>query len=55
MKQAEFKIIRFRRDPKTGDVSQRTIKAGLTETEAKEHCSKEDTHGENWFDGFTDK
>ena len=27
----EFKIIRFKRDPKTGDVSQRIIKTGLTE------------------------
>ena len=51
----EFKIIRFKRDPKTGDVSQRIIKTGLTEAEAKEHCSREDTHGENWFDGFDSK
>jgi len=51
----KFKIIRFRRNSKTGDVSKRTIKRGLTEKEAQEHCSREDTHGENWFDGFTDR
>ena len=51
----EFKIIRFRRNPTTGEVSKVTIATGLTEAEAKEHCSREDTHSENWFDGFTAK
>jgi hypothetical protein len=47
-----YKIIRFRRDPITGDVSKRIIKKGLTETQAMAHCQREDTHGKNWFDGF---
>lgn len=47
-----FKIIRFRRDNDFNVISQRVIKRNLTEKEAKEHCSREDTHGEMWFDGF---
>ena len=42
-----FKIIRFFKDK-----SNRVIKTGLTEKEAQEHCKREDTHGENWFDGY---
>ena len=48
----EYKIIRFRRNPTTGEISRRTIKTGMTEAQAKAHCSKEETHGLNWFDGF---
>jgi hypothetical protein len=29
------------------------IKTGLTLQEAQEHCSREDTSGEGWFDGYT--
>jgi hypothetical protein len=50
-----FKIVRFRRNPNTEEVSQRIIKKGLTEAEAKAHCRRDDTHGKNWFDGFTDR
>ena len=50
-----FKIIRFRRDNDFNVISRRVIKRNLTEKEAKEHCNREDTRGETWFDGFTDK
>jgi hypothetical protein len=46
-----FRIIRFfaphiNRKP-------RTIKNGLTETEAQAHCSRDDTRKEGqWFDGY---
>ena len=30
----------------------KTIKEGLTLEDAQEHCSREDTEGENWFDGY---
>lgn len=53
-KSKNYKIVRFRRNPKTEEVTQRTIKTGLTKAEAKEHCNREDTHGENWFDGFAE-
>ena len=49
---ANYKIIRFRRDKNYNLVSRRVIKRGLTRTEAQEHCQREDTHGEMWFDGF---
>jgi hypothetical protein len=29
-----------------------TIKHGLTLEEAREHCQREDTHGNGWFDGY---
>jgi hypothetical protein len=48
-----FKIIRFRKDEEGFPVRNRTIKRGLTEKEAQEHCQREDTHGEGWFDGYT--
>jgi len=30
----------------------KTIKEGLTLEDAQAHCSREDTAGENWFDGY---
>jgi len=48
-----FKIIRFRKDEEGFPVRNRTIKRGLTEKEAQEHCQREDTHGEGWFDGYS--
>jgi hypothetical protein len=42
-----YKIIRFKFNG-----NNRIIKRGLTLEEAKEHCSREDTHGKDWFDGF---
>jgi hypothetical protein len=42
-----YKVIRFRRDgPNT------VVRRGLTLEEAYEHCSREDTHGDGWFDGY---
>jgi hypothetical protein len=29
-----------------------TIKQGLTEAEAREHCQRDDTRGNGWFDGY---
>jgi len=28
------------------------IDTGLSLEEAQEHCSRDDTHGEGWFDGY---
>ena len=55
MENRDFKIIRFRRDNDFNVIGRRVIKKNLTEAEAKEHCSREDTHGKMWFDGFTNK
>lgn len=30
----------------------RKIMGGLSLEEAQEHCSKESTHGKDWFDGY---
>lgn len=44
-----YKIVRFYRDV---DKPNRTIKEHLTLEEAQEHCEREDTHGDGWFDGY---
>lgn len=33
----------------------RVIKRGLTLAEASEHCSREDTHDDGWFDGYMEE
>ncbi len=43
-----YKIIRFN----FGGEGE-TIATGLTLEEAQEHCTRKDTHGEGWFDGYT--
>ncbi len=43
-----YEIVRFYRD----DTPEEIIETGLTLAEAKEHCSRDDTHGDGWFDGF---
>ena len=42
-----YQIIRFF---KSGD--RKVIKEGLTLEQAQEHCSYDDTKGEDWFDGY---
>jgi hypothetical protein len=34
--------------------NKRTIKRGLTLEQAQDHCSKPETSGSNWFDGYTE-
>jgi hypothetical protein len=46
-----YKIVRFYRDSK----SRETIEEGLTLEEAQAHCQREDTHGDGWFDGYTEE
>ena len=43
-----YRIVRFRRDKPS-----RTIRSGVTLADAQAHCSREDTRGTNWFDGYT--
>jgi hypothetical protein len=45
-----YKIVRFY-GPALGRPRE-VIETGLTLEEAQEHCSREDTHGEGWFDGY---
>lgn len=45
-----YKIIRFRFKGE-----KEVIKTGLTLEEAQEWCERDDTHGEGWFDGYTEE
>ena len=45
-----YKIIRMRFKG-----SPRTIKTGLTLEQAQAHCRDPKTHGEGWFDGYTEE
>lgn len=48
-----YKIIRYFYSDSLGDHRRpRVIKRGLTLEEAQAHCSREDTHGDGWFDGY---
>jgi hypothetical protein len=42
-----YKIIRF-----YFDSDSETIATGLTLEEAQEHCRRDDTRGDGWFDGY---
>ena len=44
-----YKIVRFYAD----DRASKTIETGLTLEEAQAHCQREDTHGDGWFDGYS--
>lgn len=50
MPDTTYKIVRYRFE---GD--NETIVRGLTLEEAQEHCQDEDTHGDGWFDGYTEE
>lgn len=45
-----FRIVRFYHD--TSLEPREVIDTGLTLAEAREHCSREDTYGDGWFDGY---
>lgn len=44
-----YKVIRFYRD---WDRQSKVILTGLTFEEAQEHCKREDTSTDEWFDGY---
>ena len=47
-----YKVIRFYKD---FDRQSKVILTGLTLEEAQDHCRREDTHGEDWFDGYEEE
>lgn len=44
-----YQIVRFYQNSR---IKRKVMAQYLTLEEAKEHCSKESTHGPGWFDGF---
>lgn len=48
-----YRIVRFyQRKGRGREGGRRTIDGGLTRAEAQAHCSKPETRGRGWFDGF---
>lgn len=45
-----YSIVRFRFQEES-----ELIDSGLTLEEAQEHCSRDDTHGDGWFDGYREE
>lgn len=50
MSEATYKIRRFRF---LGETT--TERRGLTLEEAQEHCRRDDTRGDDWFDGYEEE
>ena len=46
----EYKILRFYREDNKNN--RKVIRTGLTLEQAQEWCSRDDTHGNGWFDGY---
>jgi hypothetical protein len=44
-----FKIVRY------FDGDNEVVRTGLTLDEARDHCRRDDTHGEGWFDGYEEE
>jgi hypothetical protein len=49
-----YKIVQYHFDENHPN-HRKVIKTGLTLEEAQEHCSDESTHGDGWFDGYTEE
>jgi hypothetical protein len=47
-----YKIVRFHQDL---DTPNETLVRGLTLEQAQAHCQRDDTHGDGWFDGYTEE
>lgn len=45
---ATYRIVRYRQDDPSV-----TVMTGLSLAEAQEWCQRDDTHGDDWFDGYT--
>ena len=50
MDETTYEIRRFFKDP---DKDYEVILDGLTLEEAQAHCERENTHTEEWFDGYS--
>lgn len=52
LKPTTYKVIRFYKD---WDRASKVILTGLTLDEAQAHCRREDTRGDDWFDGYEEE
>lgn len=43
-----YRIVRFHKD----DTPKEIIVRGLTLEQVQAHCQRDDTHGDDWFDGW---
>lgn len=48
---ATYRIVRYYRDERPSEV----VVRGLTLAQAQAHCKRDDTHGDGWFDGYTEE
>jgi hypothetical protein len=48
-----YRVVRFYRD--TWLEPREVIDTGLTLDEAQAHCRREDTRGDDWFDGYEEE
>lgn len=49
-----YQIVRLYQDENHSD-HRKVIASDLTLEEAQEHCKRDDTHGDGWFDGFQEQ
>ncbi len=47
-----YKIIRRHFDESTPET---VVATGLTLDEVQDHCRRDDTHGDGWFDGYEEE
>lgn len=52
MPETTYRIVRFFQD---ADKAAETVVRGLTLEQAQDHCNRDDTHGEGWFDGYREE
>ena len=50
MDEATYSIIRFKREG-----ANEVIETGLSLEDAQDHCRRDDTRGDGWFDGYEEE
>lgn len=46
-----YRIVRFYADDRPAE----TVTRGQSLEQAQAHCSRDDTHGDGWFDGYEEE
>jgi hypothetical protein len=50
MSETTYEIVRYHKY-----LSSQIIQTGLTLEQAQEWCNRDDTHGDDWFDGYREE